>query len=147
MKTLLFLLVILCMQVCLAADPGAETMRQNLAALELERNDYRKPNRELTPEKEEDRQKIIGWLITNDPVWAIQQEVIAQLTGLALIQTATEVRMDEIDWRKEVLAKLKDIKSLDTSSITEKQAGELRALIVLKDKSGLDSWFANIKQK
>src|SRR4051794_1759059 len=57
--------------------------------LDIQRNDYRKLKPELPAAEEEERFRLLGQLLTDDPVWALAQQVDADITTLAAVSAKT----------------------------------------------------------
>src|SRR5688572_24116759 len=57
--------------------------------LETERSDYRKPKPGLPPAQEEERLRLLGQLLTDDPVWALAQQIQADISALVAVRPQT----------------------------------------------------------
>lgn len=136
---LLPLMVVFTMTAALANEEAIQ-MRKRLIELELERQDYRKPKQELPKDKEIERQAVIGWLYVNDGLWRLKEEVVFQINALAGSTINDDKRNLEIDKRKKALAIIADLMSRPETILTDIEVGELRALITIGDRIGLEAW-------
>ena len=129
------------------ADDEIEKMNKRFAELETERLDYRKPKQELPQDKETERQAVIGWLYVNDRLWRLWQETNDQLNALANSEIKDDRRSAEMDGRRKALSIIAELYSRPESVLTDKELQELRALIAIGDRSGLEAWQESKRRK
>src|SRR4051812_18854147 len=67
-----------------------KSAHERLNALEVERSDYRKVKPNLSQAEEDERLRLLGQLSVDDPVWALTQQLIADVSALVALQPKTE---------------------------------------------------------
>jgi hypothetical protein len=142
--TLIALLIVLSANTALPNEVTIQ-MRKRLVELDQERLDFRKPKQELTQEKENERQAVIGWLYVNDGLWRLSEEIISQMNALAKSTANAERRDTEIGKRRQALAIISEIISNADTKLNEEDINEFRALIVTS--SGREELIAWHKSK
>lgn len=121
-----------------------KTMREKYFALELERQDYRKPVQQLSEDKERERQAVIGWLYANDTIWSLGQEISQQITALAAYQVEEH---EQLRIRKKASAILRELAdSLDVPP-SQEEANQFRALLIDGNLEGMLEWQHQQNQK
>lgn len=115
--------------------------RERFNTLNTQMHDYRKVKPELAPAQHEERLRLLGQLVDQDPFWMLSEQLQADISALAGIPSRTPT--DE-----ELLGDLKDLLAITCGiqdrATTRKQAEEfataLRQFIVRRDVTGANTW-------
>src|SRR4051794_40353205 len=94
-----------------------EVVHEQFYALEIERYDYRKPIPHLSPLKEEERFKLLGRLLSEDPVWSLTRELQADID--TLVSTGQNTQEE-----RNLLEKLKDLLAISSSFLARSETRE-----------------------
>ena len=120
---------------------GLRDVHERFRVLEVERNDYRKPKPELAPAKEEERQRLLGQLLTDDPVWTLAEEIQADIAALTAIRTRTPDDDAILDSLKDLLAIASSLEERATTHDQAKAfATALRQFVARRDAAGASAW-------
>ncbi len=135
MKALIAFLLAVAPMVLLAED-SLDNAKERLRLLELERNDFRRPDHGTLPkDKEAERQQIIGILFLRDPLWKLQQELKAQLDAVAASKDSPDA-MEDIGILKDAFA-ISEVLADEEPSAIKKACDQIRVSVLRKDKNGL----------
>jgi hypothetical protein len=143
--TILSLLwIIFALNVC-AKEPtyreALQALHDRFAKLEMERHDYRKPEPRLTAEEEQERVRLHGQLLRDDPVWVLIEQMLADIRALEELRTKTEADSVLIETLKDLLAGVAGFSDRATSRAqAEEDARALRQFVVRRDVEGLRAW-------
>jgi hypothetical protein len=120
--------------------------RERLQPLEIERADYRKITQEerrpkLAPAQEAERYRLLGQLLNDDPVWAVAQQIQADLSALVAVIPRPLADAAIVDDLKDLLA---ITSGLEDRATTQAQAEEfataLRQFLARRDVTGARAW-------
>jgi len=144
-RTLLSLLFVTLLPQVEAADPpylaSLKVTRERFGFLEAHRNDYRKPKPELPPTQEEERLRLLGQLLTDDPIWALQNQVQADIDALAVLRPRTPADDTILEALKDILAITGGFdERATTRTEAEKFATALRQFAARRDAVGASAW-------
>jgi len=128
-----------------AEDPTYRTAlkfaRERFNTLDAEMHDYRKVKPELPPAQQEERLRLLGQLVADDPIWMLSEQLKADISALAAIRSRTPTDDAILDILKEFLAIISGIQDRAT---TRKQAEQfataLRQFIARRDATGAITW-------
>jgi hypothetical protein len=120
---------------------NVKATRERFQSLDLAYNDYRKSKPGLPHDQEEERLRLFGKLVTDDPVWALIVQIQADIDAVNAISPQSPA--DRV-----LLENLKDILSitsaLDGRATTQLQAENwatgLRQFIARRDVRGAQVW-------
>ena len=109
--------------------------------LNAERNDYRKPKPGLPPAQEDERLRLLGQLLTEDPVWALQQQLQADIDALLAVHPQTPADAAILSSLKDLLAITSLVEDRPTTRAQAEQfAIALRQFIARRDVDGAHNW-------
>jgi hypothetical protein len=135
MKALLAVMLVV-VPTILHAEESLEDAKERLRLLELERNDYRRPDHGTLPnDKEAERQQLIGFLFLRDPVWKLQQELKAQIDAVVAFKDSQDA-MVNLDYLKEALA-ISEALADEEPSMINKACDQIRVSVLRRDKGEL----------
>ena len=144
-QTLLaFLLVVLLPQV--QADESAylgalKVAHERFRVLESERNDYRKARTGLPPAQEAERLHLLGQLLTDDPLWALSQQIQADISALSALPALTPADGALMETLKDLLVYVSGFEERATTLAQAEQfASMLRQFVVRRDAAGARKW-------
>jgi hypothetical protein len=114
---------------------------ERLRILNVERNDYRKREPGLPPEQETERLRLLGQLQTDDPIWALGQQIQADITALADARSQTAADAAIIENLKDLLAITSSFEDRATTRAqAEAFATALRQFVARRDVAGAGTW-------
>lgn len=106
-------------------------------ALEMQLHDFRKIKPELPPTQREERLRLLGQLVTDDPVWVLAERIHSDIAALVAIRSRTAADDAILDSLKDFLAITSGFQERAT---THKQAElfatALRQFIARRDAAG-----------
>ena len=118
-----------------------QKMQDRCSQLEMEANDYRKPDLRLTPEKERELFCLQGQLRREDPVGALRDEIHADIRVLDALPTKTAADTALIETLKNFLADVSGAADLATTRAqAEEHATAMRQFVTRRDVAGLKAW-------
>ena len=131
-----------------AYQTSLQQLRERLEELQIQRADYRKirpddRSPKLPPAQEAERYSLLGQLFSDDPIWALQQQLQADIDALA-DASKPEVRAAN----RAVLEDLKDLGALisafegrvPTREQADAMVAALRQFIARRDVDGARAW-------
>jgi hypothetical protein len=144
-RTILFFLFFSFLPLAWAEDSpylaALKATHERFRILDAERNDYRRLKPELPPAKEEERLRLLGQLLTDDPVWELSQQIQADITALVAVRPQTPADVAIIESLKDLLA---CVAGFDERATTRAQAEQfataLRQFVALRDVAGASAW-------
>lgn len=111
------------------------------AYLETLRSDYRKSQPILSPEQEQERLRLHGQLLRDDPIWVLYEQINADIQALKAVQTKTDSDAALIDTLRNLLAY---VNAHDDKATTRAQADEyaraMRQFVARRDYEGIMAW-------
>ncbi|HET6408082.1 MAG TPA: hypothetical protein VFG14_09390 [Chthoniobacteraceae bacterium] len=146
MKRTFLSLLLLVLSLQARADDSAyrttlDAAHQRFQALEIKRSDYRKPKAELPAAEEEERRRLLGHLLTDDPVWALTQQLQTDIEALAAARPRTPVDANTMEDLKDLLAFISGFADRATTlAQAEQLAAALRQFVVRRDLPGIRQW-------
>ena len=121
--------------------PGLKATHERLRVLEAERHDYRKPKPGLPPAEEEERLRLLGQLLTDDPVWILAQQIQADISALVALRPQSPADVATIDALKELLAITAGFEERATTRAQAEQfAVSLRQFVARRNAAGAKAW-------
>jgi hypothetical protein len=118
-----------------------EATRERLRVLDIERNDYRLEEPALAPAQEEERLRLLGKLLEEDPVWSISQQLQADISALITQAVQTPEERALHDDLKDLLAIAMGVEGrARTRKQAEADATVLRQFIARRDVAGAGAW-------
>ena len=146
MKRALFSFLFLALAARLSADEptyraSLDSMHERFRTLEVERNDYRKVKPGLPPDREAERLRLLGQLVNDDPVWALAEQIQADLTALAAVRPQTPADLAIMENLKDFLAITIGCEERATTYAQAQDiANLLRQFIARRDVNGASTW-------
>jgi hypothetical protein len=143
--TILLLLLLATVPDGLAQDAGYRANLQSLhdrfAALEMVRHDYLKPQPRLSPEQEQERLRLHGQLVRDDPVWVLYEQLDADIKALEAARTKTDSDTGLINTLKNLLATVTGVLDQPTTRAqADEYATALRQFVARRDEAGATAW-------
>jgi len=124
--------------------PSIKATHKRLSFLEAERRDWRywrKPEPVLPAAQEQERLRLLGQLLTDDPVWTLAQQVQADIWALVALQPRSPADGTAIDALKELLAIIGGFEERATTRTQAEQfATTLRQFVARRDVTGAHTW-------
>lgn len=115
--------------------------RERLNTLNAEMHDYRKVKPELPPAQQEERLRLLGQLVADDPIWILSEQLQADISALAAIRSRTPADDATLDSLKDLLAITGGLQDRATSQKQAQQlATALRQFIARRDATGASTW-------
>lgn len=124
--------------------------RERLEVLEMQRNDYRriKPGGlrpQLLPAEEAERDRLLGQLLNDDPIWGLTRRLEVDLDALTIfrreVPAGNSMAVEDL---KELLVLTNRFEGQATTHAeAEKIATALRQFIILRDVAGAKTWARN----
>lgn len=121
-----------------------ETLRKvhdRFSYLEMVGSDYRKTQPILSPEQEQERLRLQGQLLRDDPIWVLQKQIDADIEALKALPDKTGSDAALIDTLKNLLA---FVSAHDDKATTRAQAEEyakaMRQFVARRDYEGAKAW-------
>jgi hypothetical protein len=118
-----------------------DSAHERFRILEVELHDYRKVVPALPPAQEEERHRLLGQLIADDPVWALAEEIQADISALAAIRQRSPADSDILESLKDLLAITSGFQGRATTRAQAEQfATALRQFVARRDALGASTW-------
>lgn len=118
-----------------------QSVRDRFRALDVERRDYRKPKPSLPPDKEQERLRLLGQLVSDDPVWVLSQQLQADIDVLVARKPQTETDAKICDSLKDLLA---IVTSYEERATTPEKArlfaDTMRHFTAIRDAEAAHAW-------
>ncbi len=109
--------------------------------LEMVNSDYRKSQPRLSPEQEQEMLRLHGQLLRDDPIWALQRQISADVDALKAIPTKADPDVALIDTLKNLLAFVSANEDQATSRAqAEEYARTMRQFVARRDYEGAKAW-------
>jgi hypothetical protein len=142
---ILSLLLLIPVSTAFASDSTyQETLRavhHRFDELEMLGSDYRKAQPRLSPEQEQERLRLHGQLLRDDPIWVLYNQIDADIEALKAVPTKTDSDAALIDTLKNLLAY---VHGHNDQATTRAQADEyaraLRQFVARRDYEGIKVW-------
>lgn len=113
--------------------------------LDAERNDYRKAKPGLPADQEDEYRRVVGQLLLEDPVWALTQQIQADIDALLALRSRTPADNAALENLKDFLAIISGLKPATTRKEAEQFATTLRQFIARRDAAGALAWASRNK--
>ncbi len=118
-----------------------KTAHERYRQLDAERNDYRKTEPGLPAEKEAEYHRVLGQLLIDDPVWALTEQIQADIDALVTMRSRTPADTAVLEDLKDFLAIMSGLQERATTRKEAEQiATTLRQFIARRDAAGALAW-------
>lgn len=120
---------------------GLNAAHERLRDLEIERCDYRKTTTGLPTAKEEERLRLLGQVLDDDPVWVLLNQIQADISALVAIRQRTTTDDALVESLKDFLVIVSGFgERATTRPQAEMFATTLRQFIARRDVTGASTW-------
>jgi hypothetical protein len=118
-----------------------DSTRERFESLDLAFNDYRKNQRGLPPQEEEERLRLFGRLLNEDPVWGVALQLRADIDAITSISPQAPADRELLERLKDLLAITCEMDGRAHSrQEAETYAKSLRQFIARRDVDGARLW-------
>lgn len=144
-RTILPLLFAISVHQSQAGDSAYRTAlnaaHERYRALEMQLHDFRKIKPELPPTQREERLRLLGQLVTDDPVWVLAEQIHSDIAALVAIRSRTAADDAILDSLKDFLAITSGFQERATArKQAELFSTALRQFIARRDAAGASAW-------
>lgn len=120
---------------------AVKSAHKRYEVLSRERVDYRKTKPGLPAPQEEEYLRLLGQLSVDDPVWALAQQIQADIDALVAVRSRTPADDAILDNLKDLLAITASVEDrANTREEAERIATVLRQFIIRRDVAGARAW-------